>query len=190
MWVLVNGHPAARQWDTTSYGGMIREGEPTVFIGEASDYELFDLAIHRIEISEFGRTEEGKRVIQRLKTLQSDGRIHFGPRPHAEPSDYTSPPPTIHITDEYRSEKYDSLDSTARLLVHEGTHAANDPEVDKAHAKPTDMDDEIAAWDNESEFNHELPSIHRNSQTSDYGRLNTREKKAKFLKDLYGSKLP
>lgn len=148
--VRIGGRPAARLGDATAHGGMITGGESTVWIGrnqpveclrraarrgaplvhgprgragaQPTDAERLDAAISRIEASDFGATERGQRLTERLRTLHASGHLRFE-TPYDEQGNAVNAQwdgADLRVNPSYR----DDPDGLASRLVHEGTHAS------------------------------------------------------------------
>lgn len=161
MTVIIGGQPAARIGDLTVHGGIIVMGCPTVMIGDVgmggaggaaaaagaagqpeAEKDPIDEAIEKIKNSEFGKTEEGKKVLKKIEDLRKDDKIEFksygddGTR--GEWGDGK-----ISVSDQSKDP-----DFVASELVHEATHALNEDENPAAKAKNT-IDEEMRTNNNQ-----------------------------------------
>lgn len=114
--VLMDGFPAARKYDLTSHAGMILQGEPTVRLGTDSQAELLMLALARIRMSEYGKTEDGQKTIAILEEKLANGTLGFGELPPEKDGIYKDGVITINDDDP------DDVDRVASTMVHEAKH--------------------------------------------------------------------
>ena len=115
--VLMDGFPAARKYDLTSHAGMILQGELTVRLGTDSQAELLMLALARIRMSKYGKTEDGQKMIALLEEKLANGTLRPGELPPDVGGFFDKG--TITINDDH----LDDVDSVASTMVHEGKHA-------------------------------------------------------------------
>jgi hypothetical protein len=114
---------------------MILQGEPTVRLGNDTPDELLMLAIWRIKNSDYGRREEGQKIIAILEKKREDGTLRFGKLPPEEHGLHKNGVITISDDDT------DDVDGVAAALVHEGKHDQPAGEI-AAHEEETKFYDE------------------------------------------------
>lgn len=118
--VLIGGLHAARKGDPTVHTGVIMEGFPMVLIGgstpPATDEEALDEAMNLIRTSEFGKTEEGKKVLAKLEAMKRNGDIRFKHFDGGIRGEYGSG--GVSVNEKYNRDP----DAIASELVHEATH--------------------------------------------------------------------
>jgi uncharacterized Zn-binding protein involved in type VI secretion len=161
--MIVTGHTgirigerfAAREWDYTTHGGMVREGSRNVFYGPKTDDDRIEMAIDRIRHSKFGQTEEGKKVVERLERLQREDKIHYaagveGEKLEADKTGGYYDPKTDQLVINNGGPQKDDVDDTARTLAHEGTHAVIADE--EGRDSPNYVDKETRCYRNECEL--------------------------------------
>jgi uncharacterized Zn-binding protein involved in type VI secretion len=149
--VRIEGLPAARRWHQTAHGGMVQYGSPTVLIGPFGPSEMLRLAIARIEVSRYGQTEAGKAKVKLLREMMAAGKITYSGRlGSATEGGYRADEDAILVNSYFD----DDVDSTARILVHEGTHA----QIEREHPSVGGLqsaEDERRCWEEESTFYQE-----------------------------------
>jgi len=122
--VLIGGLHAARRGDPTVHGGCIMGGFPMVLIGgstpPATDEDALDDAMNLIRTSEFGKTEEGKKVLAKLEAMKRKGDIHFKHYDGGTRGEYEGG--EISVNEHYNRDP----NATASELVHEATHGLED----------------------------------------------------------------
>jgi hypothetical protein len=130
---------------------MVQYGSPTVLIGPFDRTELLRLAILRLEVSRYGQTEAGKAKVKLLREMLAAGKISYSGRlsPSTEGA-YDSEKDEILVNSYFD----DDVDSTARILTHEGTHAQIERENPRG-GEPQSAEDERRCWEEEATFYQE-----------------------------------
>jgi len=181
--VLIGGKPAARMGDMTAHGGSIVMGFPSVLIGiaggggvsppaaPAPPKSTVDKAIEKIEKSEFGKTEEGKKVVKKLKQLKKDGKIEYGKMKDSTRGEWDGS--KVIVNDKYKND----VDATASELVHEATHGLNEDEFPASKTKIT-IDEEMRTNKNQLDLYEEQrkdgfrdPELERRRRARKNGKL-------------------
>ena len=191
--VLMGGRLIAREWDQSSSTGRIVEGSSNVLIGPAmTEAETMEAALFFITYSDFAKSSHGKEVVVALLTAQVQGRIIWastltdGQKIIA--GKYDSKNDKIYLN---RASLEGDPRSTARILVHEGTHAAND--VPGPGQTEASFDEEYAAWEAERAWWDEHPGDRLDDKTAKeereghYAALSEEERKA-HVRKAYGNK--
>ena len=109
--------------------------------------DTIDKAIKQIEESDFGQTEEGKKVVKKIKELKEDGKIEYDATGSSRGKWDGK---KIIVSDKYTSD----VDATASELVHEATHALNEDEHPKSKTKLT-IDEEMRTNQNQLDLYEE-----------------------------------
>ncbi len=114
-----------------------------------TDQQTIDQAIALIEAGDFGKTEEGKKVLANIYKLNREGKINFrnygddGTRGEWTGSE-------INVDQNYNRDP----ESTASELVHEATHNLNEDENPAAKSKNT-IDEEMRTNENQLDLYEE-----------------------------------
>jgi uncharacterized Zn-binding protein involved in type VI secretion len=185
--ILISKRFAAREWDYTMHGGVIREGSANVFYGSKTDNDRIAMAIDRIRNSKFGQTEEGKKVVDRLEAMQSENKIRYAkPGEQGELDDQNTggyyDPKSDQIVLNRGGPQKDDIDGTARDLTHEGTHAVIGDE--EGRDSPNYVDKETRCWRNESELYNEQRNYAPGSSKSRDEFLGQKDQTG-YIKNLY-----
>jgi hypothetical protein len=141
----------------------------------AAEAETIAKAIAKIENSTFGKTDEGKKVVAKLKELQKAGKIKFKKLPDTTRGDWGSG--EIGVNDKYAAD----VDATASELVHEATHAVNEDDFPASKTKLT-IDEEMRTNTNQLEFYKEQKADGYNDPELD--RRLAEQKKGKLRDDV------
>jgi hypothetical protein len=105
-------------------------------------------ALAFIEASNFGKTAEGLKVVQKIKDLQAAGKISYASMSASTRGSWGSG--EIKVNDTYTND----VDATASELVHEATHALNEDEFPASKTKVT-IDEEFRTNKNQIDLYEE-----------------------------------
>jgi len=194
--IIITGHPgvfiggrfAAREWDYTAHGGIVRWGAASVYYGMKTDAELIKMAIDRIRHSKFGQTEKGKELVDKLEKLQAADKIHYADmfeRKQMDDADQKAHYDPVHgditLNPDGPHEKND-VDDTARVLTHEGTHGVI---ADKEGAYSENyVDKETDCWQNQSDL-YKDQSVYAPHSDKDTDAFDAAPNKEAYIKQQY-----
>jgi hypothetical protein len=186
--VLVGGERGvSRRWYTTAHGGMVVEGCWSVQLHAAS-FDAIAAAIDRLAATPFGQTEEGRRIIERLRQQHAAGKIRIvnePPEKHDASADFDPDTDVITI---YTLDP--QVEDMSAHLAHEGSHALNERRRREGYVHRGRMGDEMDAWDNGTRVYEEQKAQgswpKHDHDAEDYGKAKTREEKEAFLRKSYG----
>jgi uncharacterized Zn-binding protein involved in type VI secretion len=162
--VLVCGLPVARVSDKTAHGGMILKGDDHhVYVCNQDKPDAIDLAIDRLAATPWGQTDDGRRIIDKLRAMQAAGAIRYGDLPEdchvVQDEGHLTGGPCTWVGGKYRPEDQtilvngvhrDDVDTIALVLAHEGQHA-QDHEDGAFQKDDNERALERRGWDTESE---------------------------------------
>lgn len=190
--VFVCGKPMAREWDTTSHGARIRRGSYNVRVGPVmKGEEMVAAALFLLENSEFGKTERGQKIVERLRGLRGyQIVIDYAPKKTGLSTDidgyYDGHEDTVYINPRFMTD----VEGAAEVLAHEGSHASRDPSGRKAledtFHTPSDLtEEEFLAWEDERNF-HEDEHIYLDDPTTidKYRTKKSVAEKKKYIESL------
>jgi uncharacterized Zn-binding protein involved in type VI secretion len=192
--VLIGNLMAARIGDPTVHGGVIVLGCFTVIIGEAAvpdpsapmtpSAEHLDKgaaggskgktpksAIQIIADSAFAKTDEGKKVLNKIKELKKAGKIKFRKLDGATRGQWEGGQITVNSL--FKRNR----DAIASELVHEATHALNEDEFPASKTKLT-IDEEMRTntnqldlYEEQHENGYRDPELDRRQKAREDGTL-------------------
>ena len=125
------------EYMTTTDANEGGEGDPSYGGGPAAPKPPVEQAIDCIANSDWAKTEEGKKILAKIKELRD--KIQSGNPPGAENARGTYNPATGVIT--YNPSYNNDPGSIASELVHEAAHAVWDDT--HAHPNPDTIDEEL-----------------------------------------------
>jgi hypothetical protein len=130
-----------------------------------------DDAIKVVEESAFAKTEEGKKVVAKIRDLRTKGLINIKSLGSSTRGNWDGN--RINVSDAYK----DNPDAIASELVHEATHAVNEDELPASRTKAT-IDEEMRTNKNQLElYNAQRatgfrdPELERRRKASKNGKL-------------------
>lgn len=140
---------------------------PTAPLTEA---ETLSQARDQIANSEFAKTKEGKKVLDKIDKLLKDGNVEFDSM-GSHRGEWSGS--KIRVSDNY----INNVDATASELVHEATHGLNEDEHPAAKTKNT-IDEEYRTNKNQVDFYNEQkengfrdPELDRRLESQNNGKL-------------------
>lgn len=125
----------------------IQPASPPGIKPPTSDAETLKQAMDIVKKSRFARTEEGRKVVDKLTQLEKAGKIKFFQYPPEEARTRGSWDRELKVTNEFNRDPK----MTASELVHEATHAVNKDEKPAARGLST-IDEEMRTNTNQLEL--------------------------------------